>query len=150
MSNVFNYFLRNVLNLEPQEKVNLAQGALGEFISGLKKAGRSDEEISSAIMNLTKLFISADRKFTADEYSFFRAVTGIDVDPETFYNLTNGGAAQDFVEASFAFFRSLDKETRDAGFMYGVAVMSCDDNIDFSESDLIKEIISLSMEEDEK
>ena len=98
MSNAFNDFLRNVLNLEPQKKVELAHSALAAFIDGLKKAGRSDEEISAAIMNLTKLFVSADRTFVADEYSFFRAVTGIDVDVETFYNVTNGGSAQDFVE----------------------------------------------------
>ena len=150
MSNPLNDFLRNVLNLEPQKKVELAHDALSAFIDGLRKAGRSDEEISTAIMNLTKLFISADRSFVADEYSFFRAVTGIDVDVETFYNVTNGGAAQDFVEESFKFFRSLDKDTRDAGFMYGVAVMSCDDNIDFNESSLIQEILRISYEEENK
>lgn len=143
MNNEFNEFLRKVVTLEPREKVNLAQNSLAQLIEGLKAAGHNDEEITAAIFNLAKLFIASDRRFTEAEYLFFRAVTGLDVDAKALYEFTGGGASEEFRQASLEFFKGLDKESRGAAFMFGVSILSCDNNIDFNEIDLIGEILSI-------
>jgi len=144
----FTDFLGNVRRLPAEELVNLGRSALGKTIEGLEKAGHTDEEISAAVMNLTKLFISADQRFDESEYSYWRAVTGVDIEPEELYVLTDGGKNRDFVEASLAFFKSLDEETRGAATMFGIAMLACDRNFDVEESELIQQIIMLSGQED--
>ena len=144
----FTDFLSKVRRLPAEELVDLGRGALGKVIDGLQKAGHTDQEISAAVMNLTKLFISADQSFNESEYSYWRAVTGVDIEPEELYVLTDGGKNKDFVDSSIEFFKSLDEETRGAAVMFGIAMLACDRNFDVEESELLQRIIVETSNED--
>lgn len=146
----FNDFLGSVRRLPPEELVALGRNALARTMEGLEKAGHDDKEITNAVMNLTKLFISADQQFNESEYSYWRAVTGVDISPEDLYNITNGGKNEEFVQASMEFFKSLDEETRASAFMFGVAMLACDRNFDVEESELIQQILMLNAEKEDK
>ena len=70
----FNDFLSQVRRLPAEDLVNLGGNALAKTIEGLEKAGHDKEEITAAVMNLTKLFISADQRFSEAEYSYWPTV----------------------------------------------------------------------------
>lgn len=139
----FRDFLNHTINLSPADKVKIASEALKTYIDYLKSDGINDEKIDDSILWMTKLFVSADVRLAKDEYDFFRAVTGIDVDAKNFYEITNGGADPEFIEKMLGFIKSMPEKPREAAVSYGMMVMACDENIDFSESDLIKRLLEI-------
>ena len=141
--NSFRDFLNHTVNLSPKEKVLIAGEALNQYIEYLKSDGVKDERIADTILLMTKLFISADVSLVKDEYDFFKAVTGLEIDAKKFYEMTNGGSDPEFVEKMLGFIKSMPDKPREAAVKYGVMVMACDDNIDFNESDLIKRLLAI-------
>lgn len=139
----FRDFLNRTVNLSPKDKVTIASEALNQFIKCLKSDGIDEEKIADSIILMTKLFISADVSLVKDEYDFFKAVTGLDIDAKKFYDITNGGSDPEFVEKMLDFIKSMPDEPRGAAVKYGVMMMACDDNIDFNESDLIKRLLEI-------
>lgn len=146
----FNDFLSKVRRLPAEDLVGLGREALGRTMAGLEKAGHDDKEITAAVMNLTKLFISADQRFNESEYSYWRAVTGVDISAEDLYNITNGGKDEEFVQSSLEFFKSLDEETRSSAFMFGVCMLACDRQFDIEESELIQRILMVASDEEKE
>ena len=136
-------FLNHTLNLSPEDKVSIARSSLEKIIDRLEKLGATNEEITKVIISFTRLFVSSDVKTTGAEYSFFRAVTGIDVNPDRFYKLTNNGSDPEFVDATLKFIGKFSSEIIEAFLTYGMMVMACDDNINYQESDLIQRILAL-------
>lgn len=135
--------LQEIVNMSDEDKVNLGKDALSRFVKGLMEGGIEKKDISDYIIALTKLFVSSDRKCSAEEYSFFRAVTGLELSSEDFYNMTNGGSDPDFIKASFKFLSILTPEDRTAAIVYGSALISCDDSVNIQEFALIDTILSL-------
>ena len=138
----FTDFLGKIRRLSAEELVNLGHDALNKTIDGLKKAGFNDEQISAAVMNLTKLFISADQRFTEEEYSYWKAITGVDISAQDLFEATNGGKEVEFVKSGVAFVKSLDEETRTAAIMFGIAVLACDRSFDIEECELIQKLMA--------
>ena len=141
--NSFRDFLSNTLNLSPEDKVSIAKSALVKMINYFESMDASSENINKILINFTRLFVSSDVKTVRDEYSFFRAVTGIDITTDEFYEMTNSGADPKFVDATLEFVSNFPKEVIEAFLTYGMMIMSCDDNINYQESGLIKRILAL-------
>ena len=143
MSNTsFRDFLSRTVNLKPEEKVAIAKGALNKLIEFFQYANIQDEHAIGFMLDLTKLFISADVKLAQDEYDFFVAVTDVDIEPQKFYDITNGGADQEFVNKMLDLIESLPNDAREAAVTYGIMVMACDETIDYAESELIQRLIA--------
>lgn len=141
--NSFRVFLSSTLNLSPKDKVSIAKTSLVKMIEYLESMDAPQENINKILINFTRLFVSSDAKTVGDEYSFFKAVTGIDITPNEFYEMTNNGSDPKFVDATLEFVSNFPKEVIEAFLTYGMMIMSCDDNINYQESDLIKRILAL-------
>lgn len=141
MDQEFKDFLQSIVNLSEKEKVNIGVNALSKFYNGLVKGGIPENDVPTYIIALTKLFVSADQKCNRAEYDFFRAVTGLDLSADKFYDLTNGGRDPEFKKACFEFLSVLNNEDKTAAVMYGCALLSCDDTINLQEIELIQEIL---------
>lgn len=146
MSDDIKQLLDEILKSNPADKVKLACESLETFHSNLKRDGVSGETISKIILNLTRFFVSADSKCTSYEYSFFQAVTHIDLSEDKFYELTNGGRDPSFVKDTLEFLNGLDEETRNAAITYGIAVLSSDLNYSEAEVELIDRMLKLDGE----
>ena len=139
----FRDFLNHTVNLSPRDKVTIAKNSLDTFIGHLKKHGADDETIADYILAMTRLFVSADVNLVKDEYDFFRAVTGLDVDGQKFYEMTNRGSDPEFVNKMLDVIKKLPEEPRNAAVTYGMMVMGCDESIDYNESELIKRLLAI-------
>ena len=133
--------LQNLLDASPAEKVGYAVEALTEFANGLHAKGLDESEIKKQIEDVTKLFVSADLDCVGDEYSFYKAVTGFELSPEEFYDVTNGGRDPNFMKECFGFLSTLDQRTKVAACLYGFSVLSCDDKITADECKLVDIIL---------
>lgn len=143
MTNEIREVLNDVVHASPRDKVDLACEAINKVHECLKKKGCNDDSIVGFICNLTRLFVSADLNCTDAEYSFFKAVTGAKLTPEQFYEMTNQGREESFLKDTFEIFSMLDAETKTASIIYGVAIISCDNEIDVDEVKMIDALMSV-------
>lgn len=135
--------LDEIIKAGPQDKVRLAASCLDTIMDNLKKSGVPESNRNTAVLNLTKLFVSADSNCSPHEWSFFKAVTGIEISYEDFYNLTNGGRDPKFIQEAIEFLGSLDDETRDAAITFGIAMLASDLTYAESEIEIIEKMLSV-------
>ena len=133
--------LESISGLSNEEKVQLGCESVARFLQGLVKGGIKKEDAPNCLIALTKLFVSADQSCNGDEYSYFRAVTGLNLTPDQFFELTNGGRDPEFMKACFEFLNILNSDDRIAAIIYGCCLLSCDDNVNLKELDLLNQII---------
>jgi hypothetical protein len=139
--------LDEVLKAEAKDRVAFAVDSLELFRNNLRKNKVDEEVIERIIMNLTRFFVSADHDCTPFEHSFFKAITGIKLEYEDFYKLTNGGRDPEFVDSTLEFINGLDEETRNAAIAYGIAMLSSDLSYAHVEVELIDKLLSLQGDE---
>lgn len=139
--------LNEVLKAEPQDRVALAVDSLELFRKNLRRDKVDEEVIEHIIMNLTRFFVSADHDCAPYEHSFFKAITGMNLEYEEFYKLTNGGRDPEFVGSTLEFINGLDEETRNAAIAYGIAMLSSDLSYAHVEVELIDKLLSLQGDE---
>lgn len=132
--------INDILKMDIAERVAFGQKALKIFCRGLHEGGLDDDHIRQAIANFTKLFVSADRHCHGDEYSYFKAITGLDISPENFYKMTNNGADPKFIDASLECVNILRSNDRMAVALYGAALLACDDKVTDDEKALLAKI----------
>lgn len=142
--------LEEILKASPQDKVRLAASSLDTVIDNLKKSGVPENNRNTAILNLTKLFVSADSNCSPHEWSFFKAVTGIEISYDDFYNITNGGSDPKFIADAVEFLKSLDEETRNAAITYGIAILASDLTYAETEIEIIDKLLSVESAKTEK
>lgn len=76
---------------------SICQGAYEKIIEELSV--NDSEAIANFVVGLLKVAISADRSLTQEEYDLFCDVTGNYVDPDEFYEITNGGSDPRVIKA---------------------------------------------------
>ena len=137
----FDDFLENIVNLEDEQKEEIGRTALKDIYKRLhEREDCSREECAQWVIDITKLFVSADKKTAIKEYEFFKNVTGIDLTSDEFYNATNHGSDEEFVRKMIIRFKDLYKETRQAILVYAAALTSSDDSIIGGEIDLFEQL----------
>lgn len=134
-------FLQSILDLSFDEKVQLGKDSLAEFVQGIKDYGVSDEETVALIVGFTRLFVSADLSCTREEYCFFRAVTGMEISTDEFFDMTNNGRDGDFLDSAGELLNSLTYEQKRAIVIYGIALLSCDNVIKVDEIKMVEAIL---------
>lgn len=140
--------LDEILKASPEEKVKLGGEALNTFHNNLTKNGVKEETIAKIIVNLTRFFVSADSSCSSYEYSYFRAVSGIELSYDEFYKLTNGGRDPEFVDSTLKFLNGLDEEARSAAITYGIAMLSSDLKYSKVELEIIAKMLELEGEKE--
>ena len=130
-----------VLRASPEDRVLGARKSLDVFVTGCKAEGIDDDAISNLIIGIVRLFVSADSSCHGAEFSFFKAVTGIeDISEDQFYDMTNCGKDPDFVELMVKGIKSFDIETRSAAILFGVAFLTADLELTDEELELIEKL----------
>ena len=135
-------YLQSILDLSFDEKVQLGKESLAEFANGLSNYGATDEEVVAFILGFTKLFVSADLSCNREEYCFFRAVTGIEMSTDEFFDMTNHGRDESFLDAVGDALRALTYEQKRGIVIYGIALLSCDNVLKVDEIKLVEAILS--------
>ena len=134
--------LQEILDLNFDEKVELGGRALAQLANNLPSYGLNDDEITAFILSTTRLFVSADLECGQSEYDFFRAVTGVNLSVEEFYDMTNQGRDEKFLEDALQVVSQLSGEDRKNMLLYGVALLSCDNVLKVDELKMIDLILN--------
>ena len=142
MTDEFKQTLQEIVNLSDEQKYELGKDSLNRFLNGLVKGGIAKDKLQDIIFAFVKFFVSADRSCTTGEYNFFRAVTGIDISTDDFFNLTNGGAAEDYQKAAYEFASILNHEDKVALAVFGAALLSSDDTITMEEAEMLDRLLN--------
>ena len=131
-----------ITQMNEEAKRAMAISSLMNLKEGLEEGGILKEDIPGVIRDFTKLLVSADRVCDDREADFFRAVTGIEITNKEFFDMTNGGADDDFVEEAFELIDLLDEHDRTALVCYAAALLSYDKSFKVSEFSLLDRIMS--------
>ena len=134
--------IQQILDSSDEDKVALGQQSLSRFLNGLKENGFNDDDLPKIIVAITRLFVSADKHCSEKEYRFFKNVTEIDISYQEFYEMTTGGADIEYVKSVLGFIVGLNKEERVAVVLFGVALLSSDNVVEYKELRLIDTIIN--------
>lgn len=135
---------QEVLNTSEREKACYAREAFLDLTKGMKKSGTSDENITYFILLLVKLLVSADQVCDIKEYNFFVKTTGIHIEKEKFFELTNGGANPSFKEEMMETLAKFGEEELYNVAQYAIAFLACDSELNRGELMLLDEIFSLN------
>ena len=132
---------QEILNMDENERLDIGRESLSRMVNGLKGLGLNGEETTNLILNLTKLFVSADARCSEEEYQFFVTVTGINISRDEFFEMTNYGKDADFVNGLVELMRNADPDTRTATVLFGVALMSHNGQLSSDELRLIDSLL---------
>ena len=134
--------IQEILDSSDEEKIALGKESLGRFLKGLSDNGVENDLLVNIICGVTRLFVSADKHCSEREYNWFKNVTEIDLSYEEFYEMTNGGTDAEFVAGMMEFIKALNKDDRIAVILYGVALLSSDNVVEYKEISLIDTIMN--------
>lgn len=132
---------QEILNMDENERLGLGNEALRRMHNGFKELGLNNSEATNLILNLTKLFVSADARCSEEEYKFFVKVTGIEISRDEFFEMTNYGKDADFANGLIELMSNADNDTRTAAVLYGIALMSHNGQLTSDELKLIDSLL---------
>ena len=137
-------YLQKIVDLSNQDKFDLGVDCIKTIFGIMHDKGYSDEDIAIFIVEITKLFVSANRECSEDEFNFFVDVTGWEeLTFDEFYEITNEGAAKEFFDYVCGKLREIgDDEVVNNAITFGALVISCDDVIEEDELDLFDAVIN--------
>ena len=135
-------YLQSIVDLSDEQKYALGKDSLNKFLNGLVRGGIPKDQLKDIVIGFVRFFVSADRSCTTGEYNFFRAVTGWEISPDQFFDLTNGGAAEEYQKAVYEFAGILNDEDRTALVVWGAAMLSSDNAITKEEADMIDRLLN--------
>ena len=138
MTDEFKQKIQEILDSTDEQKVELAKGALSSMLNGLMQHGLTEEQVPGFIISFTRLFVCIDKHCSTKEFEFFKVVTGIDnMTYKDFYEMTADHYDEEFLNGILGFYHNLTPEEKSAGIYYGLAVLSSDYVINYSEISLI-------------
>ena len=132
---------QEILNQTDEERLSLGREAFENMVRGFHELGLNSEKTVNLIQNLTKLFVSADGRCNLPEYDFYRAVTGSNISKDDFFDMTNYGKDEEFVNATCELMRHADRQTRTATILFGLALMCHDGTLKADEQILIDKLM---------
>ena len=150
MTEELDKLLTDIVNMDDFEKVEIGRkGLRAIYIQLHEEEDYSRQEAAEFVVDLTKLFVSADKKTASLEYEFFTKVTNVDITNDEFFSATNYGSNTKFVDAMMARIFNFEEKTRKAIALYAIALCASDDCISEEEVDLIEQIMEYKGEDDE-
>lgn len=127
-------------NMSMEDRVAVASDATDSLIAGLKACNIDDDTITGFLVNVFKLFVSGDRKARRDEYILFKDLFKLDIDTDTFFNLTNYGSDAKFVAQFDNIVDSSPKDVAVAVVTLGILIITADGEVTSEERALLERI----------
>ncbi len=127
-------------NMTMENRVAIASDATDSLIKGLKAINIDDDTITSFLINVFKLFVSGDRKARRDEYVLFKDLFKLDIDTDTFFDLTNYGSDEKFVAQFDDIVDSSPKDVAIAVTTLGILIITADGEVTSEERALLERI----------
>ena len=115
----------------------------------LTQVGIKGKEFDDLIMNVTKLFVSADKSCHISELLYFEHVTNQIFEPKVFYNMTNGGADPSFVRHMLLRLFKLDRYPLEYLLRFIAGLITSDGEVTTNELKLYDTIMEMSFQKEE-
>ena len=133
--------INEVGNMSDDERVALGNSCVVKLESGFHDMGLDDEKIGFLMQNFIRLFVSADRSCSRDEYQFIKRIYNFDMTYDQFYDSTNGGSAPEFVTMMDELADSVGDEMKTALCVFGLCILVSDHKLTESEMHLFVRIL---------
>ena len=133
---------QRVVNMEHEERVNLAAGSGAEVLKYLEERGFDGQKRFEFILYLTGLFAGADGELGYEEWKLFKDVTGSEIDHAQFKEALAGLDNPEFVESIDKVIDSFPDEVKAACCYYGLAFVAADDTITAREQAIFERILA--------
>lgn len=133
--------LQEILDMNHAEKVNLGRECVDQILSGMKEVGITGDDYSNFIIWIIKLFVSADKACSQEEYDLICDIYDMNISSQDFFDMTNGGADPDFINGLDEMIDSLDSKTKSAICMFGTLIMASDGTLTVAEQQLLLKIL---------
>lgn len=117
----FNELFDKYQALTETQKNNIGKGFSNKIINYLKSIGRNNDDIQAFFLKVFKLTISADKNLSNKEHAYYKAIAGLDISYDVFFEKTNYGASQDFINECKNEIFSFPQDIRD--FTLGLIVL---------------------------
>jgi len=137
----FDKIMKKVENLSHDEIVILGKDSLEKMKKGLKEDGLKSDQIDSFVLNTIKLFVSADSRCTEEEYELINAIMPLNLTFDEFFDKTNNGRNQEFVNSFDEFIDNANDDLKEAVCLFGVAILASDGKVNYVEQNLLEKII---------
>ncbi len=128
-------------SMSMDQRVSIANSATSTIIAQLKKLNVSTEATSAFLINIFKLFVSGDKKTRNDEYVLFKKLFNLDIDNDTFFNITNYGSDSNFVKEMDELVDASPNEVAVAVATLGILIITADGEVTDSEKALLERIM---------
>ena len=132
----------SITKMNDEAKRAIGISALSNLKEGLEDGGIDPGDIPGCIRMFTKLLVSADRACNEKEYVYFKEVTGIKLTYDEFFEMTNCGTDEEFIDEAFELIDILDRHDRIALVSYAAALLSYDNSFKVGEFKLLDRIMS--------
>ena len=129
------------IDLNYDQKVTLGRKCVQEISDGLFAIGFSEEMASTRICDCIRLFVSADKKCSQEEYCLVKDIYEFtDMSYDEFFDFSNGGTNPRFITAMDAFIDALDPELKHYICLFGLCLLVSDDKVTREEYALLRRI----------
>lgn len=128
-------------SMSMEQRVSIAHQATDAIITQLKKLEISTEAITAFLINIFKLFVSGDKKTRKEEYILFKTLFNLDIDTDTFFDLTNYGSDEKFVAQIDDLVDSSPNEVAVAVATLGILIITADGEVTDAEKTLLERIL---------
>lgn len=125
----YRQLMQDVVDASNEERIALGKTALNDTIGILINNGISQDDTTQFIIGLISVFVSADRECSQQEYDLINAITGINFTEEAFYELTNGGANPEIVDALDEVIDSLSPHEKAPICLFGLTILASDEEL---------------------
>lgn len=129
------------LDCSPAKRLSMAKDAIGSINEFCKANSIGEKEYRLLLNDYFKLFVSADRVCAYQEKDLFNEAFDLDFSMQEFYEMTNYGAAKNFVKQMKDILSSMDEKAQTDIFVLGCCVTSSDDKITLEEKALIESML---------
>ena len=133
--------MKEMINMPRDLRVNLTRAAVKDIITD--SVNFLDEEQCTVLMlNIAKLFIGADNKFSVDEYRLIKEVYEVNMPYEDFYEFVKDAGNPDFIEFMDGLIDALPHELKIKICTFGMFILASDGTVTDAEKELFKKILS--------
>jgi len=137
----FDEIVDSVREMDAELRVELAKDCVLKMCDGFARLGMNEEQMSEKICDVIRLFVSADRRCSPQEFELINAIYEFDMTYQEFYDLTNGGAQVEFIMAMDHYIDSLEKSLKSHIGMFGLCLLASDGEVTHVERALLKRIL---------
>ena len=110
--------LQKVVNMSHAERVNWGRSTVDDILAGMRRVGITGDDYANFIMWVIKLFVSADKVCSQEEYDLICDIYDLNMSSQDFFDMTNRGADPTFVRDMINLINSL------ANLIHGLYIMT--------------------------